>query len=1118
MSRPRVLLLAVAVAVAAALLAPAAASAQTRLLRFPDVHGDRVVFTYAGDLWMASTDGGAAWRLTSHPGVELFARFSPDGGSIAFTGQYDGDEQVYVMPAAGGVPRQLTYYPARGPLPPRWGWDHIVYGWTPDGSGVLFRSLREGWDIGDGRLYTVSPEGGLPVALPMPTAGAGDFSPDGGRIVYSPLARDFRSWKRYAGGWAQDLYTYELASGATQRVTEHPRSDRDPMWIGERIWFTSDRTGTLNLFAFDPAGGELEQVTRSTTWDVRWPSAGPDGRIVYELGGQLHVLDTASGEARALDVSVPADLLAARPRQLAVADQIQGIALSPAGRRALVVARGDVFTLAAEEGPARKLTHSSGAHDKHARWSPDGRRVAYVSDASGEDQLWLVAQDGSGEPRRVTDGFRGFLYAPEWSPDGERIALADEDGKVYVVTVADGRVVEIADDPQGQVGDYTWSPDARWLAFSLAEDTGFRSVWVWGAADGQLHRVTDAGFNEYSPSWGAGGEYLYFLADRQFAPQIGSFEWNYAVDKETYVYALALRRDVAHPFPPKSDEVELAGEEGDEDAEEESDEENGGDGEEEDDGEDDAGDDGNGNGAGGVLPAFAIDFDGLGQRLARVPVEADNYAGIVALDGRLLLARGTAFYYGRDSGEEPVLVSFDLEEREEEELVRGFDGLAISPDGAKMLVQKGGGLTLRGTKPEDEAKPVPTGGLTTWIEPQQEWAQIFDEVWRRFRDFFYVENMHGYDWEGLRERYRPLLAHVAHRSDLNYLISEMISELSVSHAYIAGGDYEIPPRPPVALPGASFELDPAAGRYRIAEILRGDNAEPKYRAPLTAVGVDVRPGAYVLAIDGEELAAGDNPYRLLRFKADRPVTLTVNDRPSLDGAREVTYEPVTSEDDLRYLEMVDERRRRVEELSGGRVGYLHLPDMGASGIYEWIKWFYPQIRKQGLVVDVRGNGGGNVSQMLIERLQRTLLAVGWARTADVPYTYPGTVFHGPMAAILNETSASDGDIFPAMFKQAGLGPLIGKRSWGGVTGITNHGPLLDGGSVFVPEFGFVSAEGEWVVEGYGVDPDIVVENDPASVLAGRDPQLERAVQEVLDRLETVPHTLPDRPAAPVKVE
>jgi tricorn protease len=435
-----------------------------------------------------------------------------------------------------------------------------------------------------------------------------------------------------------------------------------------------------------------------------------------------------------------------------------------------------------------------------------------------------------------------------------------------------------------------------------------------------------------------------------------------------------------------------------------------------------------------------------------------------------------------------------------------------------MLVQKGGGLTIQGTKPKEEAKPVPTGGLTTWIEPQQEWAQIYDEVWRRFRDFFYVENMHGYDWDGLRERYRPLLAHVAHRSDLNYLISEMISELSVSHAYIAGGDYEIPPRPPVALPGASFELDAAAGRYRVAEILRGDNAEPKYRAPLTAVGVDVRPGAYVLAIDGEELAAGDNPYRLLRFKADRPVTLTVNDRPSLDGAREVTYEPVTSEDDLRYLEMVDERRRRVEELSGGRVGYLHLPDMGASGIYEWIKWFYPQIRKQGLVVDVRGNGGGNVSQMLIERLQRTLLAVGWARTADVPYTYPGTVFHGPMAAILNETSASDGDIFPAMFKRAGLGPLIGKRSWGGVTGITNHGPLLDGGSVFVPEFGFVSPEGEWVVEGYGVDPDIVVENDPASVLAGRDPQLERAVQEVLDRLGSVPHTLPDRPAAPVKVE
>jgi len=1111
MSRLRFVLLAL---LAVAVLAPSAASAQTRLLRFPDIHGDRVVFTYAGDLWTVPAAGGDARRLTAHPGLELFARFSPDGTSIAFTGQIDGDEQVYVMPAAGGEPRQLTYYPARGPLPPRWGWDHLVYGWSPDGSQVLFRSLRDGWDVGDGRLFTVSTAGGLPVALPMPTAGAGDFSPDGASVVYSPLARDFRSWKRYAGGWAQDLWTYDLASGATRQLTDDPRSDRDPMWIGDRIWFTSDRSGTLNLYELDPASGALSQKTHSTTWDVRWPSAGPDGRIVYELGGQLHVYDTASGADSALEIRVPSDLLAARPRQVDVSGQIQGIALSPAGQRALVVARGDVFTLGAETGPTRNLTHSSGAHDKHARWSPDGRWVAYVSDASGEDQLWLEAQDGSAAPRQLTRDLRAFLYAPEWSPDGKRIALSDQDGRIYAVTVADGSVVEVADDPQGQVGDYTWSPDGRWLAFSLGEITGFRSVWVWGVDDGGLRKVTDDGFNEFSPAWGRKGDYLYFLADRAFAPQIGSFEFNYAVDRETYPYALALRRDVADPFPPKSDEVEMAAaEDGGAMAESAG---GGKKGAAQDAGSAKKGEEETAAG-GAVLAPFEIDFDGLGRRVARVPVEADNWAGLAALDGRLLLLRGTAFYYGRDVGEKPAVVSFDLDEREPSELVSGFDDLALSADGTKLLVQRGDALTLRSTDPaQTEETAVPTGGLSTWVEPRQEWAQIFDEVWRRYRDFFYVENMHGYDWPALRERYRPLLADVGHRSDLNYVISEMIAELSISHAYITGGDYEIPPRPPVALPGARFELDPAAGRYRIAEIFRGDNAEPKYRAPLTEIGVDAAPGLYVLAVDGEELTGDDNPYRLLRFKADRPVTLTVNDTPSLDGARQVTYRPVGSEADLVYLAMVDRNRRRVDELSGGRLGYLHVPDMGSDGIYEWVKWFYPQIRKQGLVVDVRANGGGNVSQMLIERLQRTLLAVGYPRTGEQPYTYPGTVFHGPMAAILNETSASDGDIFPAMFKKAGLGPLIGKRSWGGVTGITNHGPLIDGGTIYVPEYGFLSPEGEWIVEGHGVDPDIEVDNDPASVLAGRDPQLERAVQEVLDRLDTVPHTLPPKPPGPVK--
>jgi tricorn protease len=1130
-------------AVLAALLVPAGgAAAQTKLLRFPDVHQDRVVFTYAGDLWVASTDGGMARRLTAHPGVEIFAKFSPDGRWIAFTGQYDGDEQVYVMPAEGGVPRQLTFYPAAGPLPPRWGYDHLVYGWAPDGESVLFRSLRYSADIGEAQLFTVSREGGLPVPLPMPLAGAGDFSPDGSRIAYSPLFRDFRSWKRYAGGWAQDLYVFDITSGSAVQLTDDPRSDRDPMWIGDRIYFASDRTGTLNLFSAAPDGGGLAQVTDSTVWDVRWPSAGPapageaGARIVFEQNGELHLLDTSTDQARPIAITVPSDLLAARPRRVEVADFIEDFAVSPKGERALIVARGDVFSVPIEHGATRNLTHSSGAHDKWARWSPDGSRIAYISDADGEDELYVVAHDG-GQPVQLTDGGDMFRYAPKWSPDNASIAFSDKEGRLWVVDVASRRTRQAADEKWGQLNDYSWSPDGRFIAMNLTEDHGFGSIWIWSAGDGELRRVTDELWNEFNPVWDAEGKYLYYFADRSFAPQIGSFEWNYVVDRETHLVALALTADAPHPFPPRSDEITV---EGDDDEDE--------DGEE---GPDptrptpkepptpqrprgergsgaaspataDADDEDADEGAAGARPTVRIDWDGLADRVARVPLEADNYGGLSAKKGHLLYVRTGPFYYGRQSGVQPSLHIYSLEDREAKLLSENIQGYALSADGSKVLVRHAaaGGFALYDatTGGKDSKKAVSTAGLSVTVEPREEWAQIFDEVWRRFRDFFYVDNLHGYDWEGLRDRYRPWLAHVAHRSDLNYLISEMISELNVSHAYIAGGDFEIPDRPPVALPGARFALDEAAGRYRIAKVFRGHNEEPKYRSPLAAIGVEVAAGDYVLAIDGEPLEAGDNPYEMLRFKADRPVTLTVNARPTTDGAREVTFEPVSNEDDLIYLDMVLANRARVEQLSGGRVGYLHVPDMGADGIYEFIKWYYPQIRKEGLVVDVRGNGGGNVSQMLIERLRRDLLAVGFARTSEQATTYPATVFHGHLVALLNETSASDGDIFPAMFKKAGLGPLIGKRSWGGVIGITNRGPLVDGGSVNVPEFGFASPEGEWVIEGRGVDPDIVVENDPASILAGRDPQLERAVAEVLRAIEAEPKRLPARPAPPVRTQ
>jgi len=1101
-----VLVLALVLGVAAA----GAVEGPTRLLRFPDVHGDQVLFTYGGDLWRASASGGTAARLTAHPGLELFGKFSPDGRWIAFTGQYDGDEQVYVVPAEGGEPRQLTFYPAHGPLPPRWGYDNQVYGWTPDGARILFRSGR---DANGGRtesaLYSVAVEGGLPEMLPMPTAGAGDYSPDGQRVVYSPLFRDFRTWKRYEGGWAQDLYLFDLASHALTPIAPSVRTERDPMWIGDAIYFVSDRDGTLNLYRSDLAGTGVQQLTFSKSWDVRWASSDNRGRIVYESGGELELFDIASGAATRLAIRVPDDGLNRRPSRISAAKQIEDFELAPKGERALFVARGDVFTAPIEKGPTRNLTRSSRAHDRHARWSPDGKRVAFVSDLSGEDQIYLVAQDGKSAPEALTSGLAAMLYAPIWAPDGARLAFSDKSGKVWVVSVADKKQVEVADDEYGRVFDYSWSPDGAWLAFSLGEENGNSSLWIWSAADGQKRKVTASLFNEYAPTWDPEGNYLFFLSEREFAPQFSQIEWNYAGNRMTGVFAYALRKDVAHPFPPESDEVG-AGEDEKKDGDKAAAEEKKEDGKKA--GKEDAGEDAKKKAAKPVR----IDFDGLGGRVAPVPVDADNISALAATKGFLFYTSEAMAYYGRDAERKPKLRVFDFKKREATDFAEDVRGWAVSPDGSMVLVRQKDAFKRYEAKPKaTDPKTISTAGLEVDRVPAEEWAEIFDEVWRRYRDFFYVRNMHGYDWKAIGERYKALLPYVAHRSDLNYVIGEMIAELNVGHAYVEGGDFEIPARPKVGLPGARFALDPASGRYRIAKILAGDNHESRYRSPLTEVGVDAREGDYVLAIDGVELVAPDNPYRLLRHKTD-PVTLTLNSTPSAAGARQVTYRPLDDESDLLYFNWVEGNRRWVDEKSGGRVGYLHIPDMGAPGAYEWVKWFYPQIRKEGMVVDVRSNGGGNISQWIIERLDSRLLGTRFGYSSDHPQTYPYTVFHGHLVCLLNQTSASDGDIFPARFKKSGLGPLIGKRSWGGVVGISGTGPLIDGGTIYVPQQATNDVDGSYIIEGHGVDPDIEVENDPASVIAGRDPQLERGLEEVLKAMEREPRKLPTRPADPVK--
>lgn len=1076
-----------AVCAALILLSPLA-QAGTKLLRFPDIRHDRIVFSYAGDLWTVGTQGGTAIRLTAHPGLELFAKFSPDGRHIAFTGQYGGDEQVYVMPAEGGAPVQLTFYPASGPLADRWGYDNQVYGWKPDGSAVLFRSSRDSARSTDARLYTVPIGGGAATALPMPTSGAGQFSPDGRRLVYSPLWRDFRNEKRYQGGWANDLYVFDLDRPSLQRITQDPHTDRDPMWVGGAIYFNSDRDGIFNLYRYDLASRVTRQITHHRDWDVRWPSADAEGQIVYELAGELHVLDTQRGGDRAVSVDVPVDSTVRRPHVVNAADNIEGFALSPGGDRAAVAARGDVFTVAVEHGASRNLTHSSDAHDREPAWSADGTRIAYVSDRSGEEELYVQLQDGTAPARRLTEASRGRYFAPRWSPDGARIAISDQTGRLHVVVVATGVRTEIAKDPGEPALDYCWSPDGRSLAYSLAGVDGLAGVYVWSVDDRVSHRMTPEGFNAQSPAWAPDGDFLYFLSARQYLPLISSVEFDFATDRPLGIFAVALHAGLADPFSVHDAGPRPAGREG--------------------------------------APAHSsrIDYRGIAQRVIRVPLEADNLSALHAGEDVLVYQQNGPGYYGRDAAGRSKVMAYSLKSHEAKTVAEDVADWSVSRDGRHVLAQVASKELKyfdvgKGEGPKvDEGKTVSLTALQTTSVPAAEWRQIFDEVWRRYRDYFYVANMHGYDWAAMRLKYAPLLEHVNHRVDLNHVIAEMISELVVQHAYVEGGDLGLPKRPFVALPGARLQLDPAAGRYRITKIFVGQNEEEAYRSPLTEVGVDARVGDYVLAINGRELTASLDPYELLEGPPNQPVEWRVSAHADGSAARTIRFEPLASETALIYLEWVEANRARVATMSAGRLGYVHIPDMGEAGLREFIKWWYPQIRKEGLLVDVRHNGGGNVSEMILERLARTLHGTRFGRNHETPATYPHRVQAGPKAAIIDETTSSDGDIFANAFREWRLGTLVGKRTWGGAVGIADRGPLLDGGMIFVPEFGTADAAGHWIIEGYGVDPDIEVDQDPLAVTRGHDPQLERAVVELMKALPRMPAGLPARPPAPVKTE
>jgi tricorn protease len=1077
-------------------IASLAFAEESRLMRFPDIYQDKIVFVYAGDLWLVQSDGGIARRLTTHVGMELFPKFSPDGKMIAFTGQYEGNTDVYVIPSEGGEPKRLTYHPGSENMPDRFGFDDMVLGWHPDGKRILFRSLRESYNGWFQRLYLVDLKGTLPEALPLPEGGLTSFSPDGTKIAYNRQFRNFRTWKRYKGGLAQDIWIYDLQKNTIERITDWEGTDTSPMWYENKIYFVSDRDHTANIFCYDLDTKKTRKITNHDEYDVKWPSLGPQS-IVYENGGYLYVLDLKIEQTKKITVQIPDDRALTRSEYISVSDYIADYNLSPDGKRALFAARGDVFTVPAEKGNTRDITNTSGAREKNCIWSPDGKWIAYISDRTGEDEIYIVPQDGKGEEVRITTDGHCFRFPCFWSPDSKKLLFADKDLKLYYVDVESRKITEIDSTKIGEIYDYSWSPDSKWITYAKPNPNRFYSVFLYTLKDGKIFQVTEGFTDDSEPIFDPEGKYLYFFSKRDFNATLGNFDPSFTYNQMSRIYVVTLQKDTLSPFAPQSDEVELEKEkkkkeEGEKKEEEKKEK---------------------------IKKEVQIDLEGIGDRVVAVPIDPGNYYGLRAAKGKIFyLSFPTWTLTGGSPEPKGALHLFDMEERKDHALLSPIDGYDISGDGEKIIyksMRQFGIIDAKPGSPKIGDGALKLDGMEMKIDRREEWKQIFNEVWRRERDFFYAPNMHGVDWELMRKRYGELLPYVAHRSDLTYIIGEMIGELCCSHTYVSGGDKPEVKLVSTGLLGVDWDLDTLSGFYRVQKIYPGKNWEENLRSPLTEPGVEVKEGEYIITVDNKTLQYPTNPYSLFENKVGKTVTLKVNSKPSPEGAKEVEVKPIASEYDLRSNYWVETNRRKVEEATNGKVGYIFIPDMGGEGLNEFAKAFFPQIRKEGLIIDVRYNGGGFVSEMILERLRRVLAGMSSSRNAG-DYTHPGGVFYGHMVCIMNEYSASDGDYFPYYFRKYGLGTLIGKRTWGGVVGIRDFTPLVDNGYITAPEFAAFGLEGEWIIENHGVDPDIEVDNLPNLVIQGHDPQLEKAIEVIMKKIEEEPKKLPERPPYPIR--
>ena len=1068
----------------------------TKLLSQPAISKDHIAFVYAGDLWVADQDGTNVRRLTSDEGVESHPFFSPDGNWIAFNAQYDGNTDVFVVPVQGGIPKRLTWHP---------GYD-IVRGFTPDGSAVLFISNRFDFSRRYLQLFTVPVKGGIPQQLEIPNAYKACYSPDGSKMAYTPLGEAFNQWKNYRGGMASTIWLYTFTDFSVKKIPqpEGRCNDTDPMWIGDKVYFRSDRNGEFNLFSFDPETNNIRQLTTHEDFPVVNSTAGKD-RIIYEQAGYLHILNLSDEKSQKLTIGVAADLLELRSRYVKGQKYIRWASVSPSGARAVFGFRGEVVTVPAEKGDPRNLTQTAGTHERSPTWSSDGKSIAYFSDESGEYELHIQPQDGKGTVKKYKLSGTGFYKFGYWSPDSKKITFSDNGRNIYWINIESGIITKIASEYlifPGPFGNMygTWSPDSKWIAYTLNTQAYIQKVYIYSTEQNKSFALTD-GLSEVSnPVFDPDGKYIYFFSSTDAGPVKHWFDQSTAdMHMTSNIYLATLRKDIPSPLFKESDEEEPEEKE----KENENGDENKKKGKKKD--EKKAED-----------TPFSIDFEGINERIISVPVSSGNYYNLqIGEEGQIFYLEAPALAGGPNT-KGTKLNKYDLIKKKKETILPEANDYYLSANHKKILYRSEGSWSIISSTEnhKDEDGKLKTNDIEVRIDPIAEWKQIFDEAWRINRDYFYDPGMHGADWKNMKKKYSGFLPHLSCRSDLNRVIRWMCSELSVGHHRVGGGDYlQKPDRVGGGLLGADY--DGVNGRYRFKKIYGGLNWNPDLRSPLTEPGVNVKVGDYLLAVNGKELISSTNIFSLFENTSGKIVEITVGPNTDTTGSRSVNVVPVSSENALRNRDWVEGNIRKVDKATGGRVAYVYVPNTARSGHTYFKRYFFPQSHKEAIIIDERFNGGGLIADYYIDLLKRPYQSY-WNMRYGADLKTPSASIQGPRVMIIDETAGSGGDMLPWMFRKFKMGKLIGKRTWGGLVGTLGFPTLMDGGYVSAPNLAIWTEDG-WIVENVGVPPDIEVEQWPAEVIKGHDPQLEKAIEVIMDELEKNPPVKPERPPYPVRV-